>query len=386
MGAIDARLDDLLRRLLAPERPRADECLAIVDGCASGDEAWERLCARGVIEPSFALEAHRTFAAPVRKSPADSHTSARCTDARCLHCAPGVWLSTALRAPATVLAAATVASDPDGITTAEHLARECAARLGLVAPTTFHWMVADRPALVWTAPSLATLSSSGVLPWEHWNDDVPDPYKLRFDELGLFDDALDAWLVAVAVGAYSSSASTTALAPFSALWRSGYALRALEGDVAILGAPLVSPEFAIVCELPDEAASMRRAMFGDERSNWLSVKAFETTPRTDDGVLDLRTSAIDRSIGTWARWQSREPSEWCAQMANRFRWLTRSPSEDAIAAAIDRLAPGSRALLQASDNNRALSRALVGYDVRWSDTAAIVTDSRIFTITTWYED
>ncbi|MBL8683982.1 MAG: hypothetical protein JNK05_32720 [Myxococcales bacterium] len=386
MGAIDPRLDDLLRRLLAPARPRAAECLTIVEGCASGDEAWERLCARGVIEPSFALAPHRTFAAPIRTAAADTHSASRCREPECEHCSPIVWRRSALRAPRSTLAAASLASDPEGIATAESLARECASRLGFAQPKSFHWMIADPAALVWTAPTLAGLSSSAALPWEHWSESCPDPYTLSVGALGAFESALDDWLVAVTVGLYSTSASPTALAPYAALWNSGYALRSLEGDVAILGAPLLERATSVEREAPDEAAALRRAILDEANAAWVAVRAFVTEPATDDGLLESKLAALEPKIGTRVRWQRHEPREWCAQLARRFRWFMRPPSAVSILAAIERFAGGPYATVQAGESSRALSRALVGYEVAWSDTAAIVTDTRIFTVTTWYED
>lgn len=385
MSAIDPRLDELMKRLLAPVRPRVDECIAIVEGCTSGDEAWDRLCARGVIDDAFAMAQHRTFAAPIRVGPPDSHPVSRCSDPECEQCSLSVWLRATHRAPQTTLAAASVASDPTAITTAESLARECAARLGIAQPRSFHWVVADPSALLRTTPSLSTFSSSAALPWEHWSDEVPDPYKLSYAELGAYEGALDDWLLAVTVGLYSTSARRTPLAPFAELFCSGYSLRGFDGDVAILGAPLAARRATITRELPEDAAALRRVLLGSINTTWVVVRAFEVEPRVDDGILEAQATALARNTGADVRWRRDEPRAWCAQLFNRLRWIDRSRDADRILAAVEKFADGPFATLQ-TDNNRAISRALVGYEIAWSDTAALVFDHKIFTVTTWFED
>jgi hypothetical protein len=378
-AAIAPTLNEIMRRLLAPERPRLTECVAIVEGCASGDEAWDRLCARAVIDAAFATTASRTFAAPVRTGPSRWHSRARCPDALCPYCSTSAWLSASLQTPATALAAATVASDPVGITTAEALACECAMRLGLEQPRTFHWMVADRSVLVRTAPSLMAFSASGALTRAHSNEGVPDARTLTVHELGIFSGALDDWLVAVVVGALSTSASNSALAPFSALWRSGYALLALEGDVAILGAPLVRSEVSIVKDLPAEAQLLRRSVFLDSTVTHLIVDAFETAPKTHEGLLDLRTRVIDKRFAATSRWEQHDVPQWIQQLVQHNRSL--GPS--AAASAVERIGQSPFAVMRSYDLATALWS---GNGARQEGEAiAIITDDRIFVITSWAE-
>ena len=137
-------LASTLRSLFNPTRPRAAECLALVTDAASADEAWERLCARSLLPLEFMGSTARSFGPAARVSRPASHAAGRCRGTRCEHWVPSTWLAPRSRVPATKLAAATIASDPEAIATAESLARECAARLRVTVPRLFHWRVADR--------------------------------------------------------------------------------------------------------------------------------------------------------------------------------------------------------------------------------------------------
>ncbi|MFO0561654.1 MAG: hypothetical protein U0269_26820 [Polyangiales bacterium] len=382
-------LASTLRSLFNPTRPRAAECLALVTDAASADEAWERLCARSLLPLEFMGSTARSFGPAARVSRPASHAAGRCRGTRCEHCVPSTWLAPRSRVPATKLAAATIASDPEAIATAESLARECAARLRVTVPRLFHWRVADRAVLARVAPSLTPFSSSGQLPWEHYDPNIPDVYGLdlsQLAELGIDDELRDDIALSVVVGTHSASAMDTALAPFAALFVSGYALLGLEGETAILGAPLIEAPCGVRGEDPEFALRLQRLLVGEQSTMWLRVRAF-AVDSLDDGLLEPRMAALASIVpeAKGVRWVCVTEREWCDRLARDLAPIRRTQS-DGVASAIELTVPQPRAFAAVETNERALDRALAGWSPSWSRSYAIVTDERLVTVTTCFED
>lgn len=130
-------------RVLRPRRARMDEALAAVDGARSGEEAWERLEARGLLPSATVGETGRLFAGwtqsydgrrtwhPVEREPADKTFATR--------------MSNAESAPPTVGLACALGSDWSGVLTAEAIAHEVFRALRAWLPP----KVSATPAITW---------------------------------------------------------------------------------------------------------------------------------------------------------------------------------------------------------------------------------------------
>lgn len=271
-----------LARVLNPSRPRLDDARAVADDLATRDAAalWEALAARAVIpldwvaHPARAFEDPRwrvstepqpdgTVALPIRGAPgAPSEDDAgllalaramaqRAGDAG-LHAAALERL-----APPTVPACVAFASDPEGVATAEALAREVMARLAPWAtpqPPLVLWRVCGRwhvtgerawgPLRVASTPRMI-LPRLGAAMRRRSGEDTPT-WSARGDAVSAaaWRDAassgrvvpatlLDGPLPAAVAGRRFADLPDP-FAPLVALWNTGYALEAITPRAVVL--------------------------------------------------------------------------------------------------------------------------------------------------------
>jgi hypothetical protein len=130
-------------RVLRPRRARRDEALAAVDGARGGQEAWERLEARGLLPSGTVGEPGRVFASwmqsydgrrtwhAVERLPAEKTFPTRSSDNE--------------SAPPTVGLACALASDWPGVLSAEAIARAVFSALRPWQPS----RVPSTPAITW---------------------------------------------------------------------------------------------------------------------------------------------------------------------------------------------------------------------------------------------
>lgn len=136
---------DLTARVFVPSRPRLAEAMAAVDGVDDPAEAWEMLAARGLVPAEWMGDGERVFAEDERP-PA---LAERGFSGHPTHAAVRSYLELGPRlcdGPPTVLAACTLGSDVEGMTTAERVAREAVRLLepwGAPQPTRICWRIVD---------------------------------------------------------------------------------------------------------------------------------------------------------------------------------------------------------------------------------------------------
>jgi hypothetical protein len=283
-------LDSLLRTFLRPARPLEAVARAVVAGRSDPHEAWEALAAHDVIPSAWVGDASaRAYARAPRAPTPFSKTMSPCDDARCAHCAEARWVDDARDAPGSVLACATLASDPAGVATAEALARECAARLPTpVEVTRVVWRVGARGALL-PGASLTALSEMDSLVWEHGCDAVADPLSLTAGDLHAFElnegHARRALLAAL-VGRSAATARDTALAPFASLCARGYLLLGVHGRAAILGAPLLDRTTSLGDEDPAVEARAHAALRAPPSRDWVRIRSWRLRGDDDGPLLD----------------------------------------------------------------------------------------------------
>jgi hypothetical protein len=125
--------DTLSKKILTPSRPRLALAREVVEGHKTPRAAWEALASRGVIPMSW-IGAERRFAgsdcAACRGTGWETTTDYRGDEfyGACERCEERGFREL-LDAPPTLAACVAFASDPEGIETAEALAREADARL-----------------------------------------------------------------------------------------------------------------------------------------------------------------------------------------------------------------------------------------------------------------
>jgi hypothetical protein len=154
---------ELALRVLAPSNPQRAEVCAVLESIENPDEGWEALAARGFIPMQWMTSGARQILSP-------GVFCARCRD-RSEFIAHAVDCERA-GVPATVVAAATIAANVEGVATAEALALTVFERLygeiGAQRPTIL-WRVAD-PAthapLAGDRPGSARAKSRSLLSWD----------------------------------------------------------------------------------------------------------------------------------------------------------------------------------------------------------------------------
>jgi hypothetical protein len=135
----------LVARVFAPARPKLREVLEVASASDDAAEVWETLAARGVIPSEWMGDGERVFAEDERP-PA---LAERAFNDQPTYAAVQRYLEEGPRlcdVPPTVAAACALASDVQGMTTAERVAREAVRRLavwGAPQPHRVCWRIVD---------------------------------------------------------------------------------------------------------------------------------------------------------------------------------------------------------------------------------------------------